>query len=480
MKFIIAITFCFFVFSSIGQITIPGWSLSPKTYTKIGFASTITKADTVQVVCGIIPYYDTSYTQRTTCELVNGKITHDSTYQSCSKFLWWTTCKTKTTKVTHDTTYQSCKQYFDTVITTTSIPKYCDSIIYTPIDPTPKPRMKGLVTRQFNWVQTKWIDTSFIRSVPNAVDRFYLADVNPKEGVYDFTCIDTVLAWVDKVKLLYGIDYHIKIRIINKFPLWMKVKFGSFAVPTCGYDSTGWNDGDSISVKWWNPAFLDAYEKLMDTLSKRYDNDGRIQDVVISATSFGTAEPFNLAISNSGCGLLRKNAYTAAGLTDSLRLAAIYRSIDLMQVWKRTNLSIALNPFEHLPPRMPTEIQTSMEVGDYMCAMYGTRSILGNNGLRPAAVDPDWQSPNGKMWQLETFYNTMSAKYGGGVYNQSGSTKQLMGTPPIYDEMTAIDLTCQSGLVYGIWYLEHPDTQSVFIKEFTMPNIQKYGLLYLR
>ena len=168
-------------------------------------------------------------------------------------------------------------------------------------------------------------------------------------------------------------------------------------------------------------------------------------------------------------GLQRKNAYVAAGFTDANRLAAIYRTIDAMKVFKRTNIGIALNPFEHFD-RTATENQTSKSIGEYICKTFGSRSVLGNNGLRPAAVDTDWQ-PGGKIYDLCLFYFSMHQQYGSGIYFQTASTKQ-MGD---YSQWIP---TLDNGIKWSTQLVELPETERSIKDHLTTDQITTYKVTY--
>jgi len=483
MKFIIAAIFCFFIFSSNAQI-VPSYNPIPIEINTRGNSGSNSVADTIQVQCGTQQYSDTSYTQRTTCEIVTGKITHDSSYQSCSRFLWWTTCKTKTTKSTHDTTYQTCKLYIDTVITTTQIPKYCDSIIYHEVVKTSTLCM-GTSIRDLDWVATtpKLTDWSFIGVVQNFILKVSPDQVCPKEGVYDWSKFDSATSFADRAKA-QGINVHYKIRFQNGIfaPMWAKEKFGKFYLHGANYADAGWSTGaDSFSVKTWDAGYVAWWKVFMKAVADHTRGNPYFSEIVISGTAAATAEPFNLAISNAGEGAQRRDDYLNAGCTDELREASLYASFDAMEVFD-ISLSIALNPYEHILPKTYQDTLVSMQMGEYLSKKYGSRIALGNNGLRPAETDPDWQ-PEGKMYAMCNFYKKMKAQYGSRIYFQTASDKQIgllpTDTPAKY--LALWQETWDSGAALGAQFLELPDTEKTLktvMGTNTIATIQKYTLLY--
>jgi hypothetical protein len=486
MKFIIAITFCFFVFSSIGQIIMSPVNMSPTPIKKILFSNNGSNviSDTVQVKCGYDTVITKTYNQRTSCSPFTTKTQpHDSTYRKCGLFGWF--CSTKhTTAPPHDTTYTLCQTYTDTIITKTIKDKYCDSIIYHDILPTTTLCM-GTAIRDLDWVATnpKLTDWSFVGAVQNFVLKVSPDQVCPKEGVYDWSKFDSANAFADRAKA-QGIPVHFKIRFQNGVfaPMWAKSKYGKFYLHGAQYVDAGWSTGaDSFSVKTWDAGYVSWWKVFMKAVADHTRGNPYFSEIVISGTAAATAEPFNLAISNSGEGAQRRDDYLNAGCTDEVRIASLYASFDAMDVFD-ISFSIALNPYEHILPITYMDTAVSMQMGEYLAKKYGNRMALGNNGLRPAEVDVDWQ-PGGKMYALCKFYQRMKAQYGSKIYFQTASDKQigLQPTDPAAKYLLMWQKTWDSGAAWGAQFLEVPDTEKTLktvMGDQTNTIINKYSLLY--
>lgn len=359
--------------------------------------------------------------------------------------------------------FKKCVTVYDTAYATT-ITK--DTIIVTCESPV-KPSASGIAIRQYNWVDNvnnpdkNFYNDSIINVV---VIRPYLKDISKGEGVYDFTAIDTCM----KLNAATGVKY--KIRIVNGFPQWMKEKFGSYVVPTGGYTDKGWNDGDSISVKWWQDDYLTAYAKIMQAVADRYDNDERVLDIVASATTFATGEPFDIAIGNTGDHLLRKQAIIAAGCTDQIRIAAIKKSFDLMACFKRTNISCAFNSYHPVAVKGIEQNDTTYMLIDYFCSLFGNRAVVGNNGLRPAYTDKDWNT-GGKQYRLCEYFKVAQLKYGCNIYFQTASVEQMGGEQNI-------EATFDNGVYWGATFIEAPGTEKKLKGQITVDLLRNYnGLL---
>lgn len=343
-------------------------------------------------------------------------------------------------------------------------------------DGTAKPKLAGVGLRRFNWLNTSNPDWDFIRVVDNYVINVRLQDVSKGPGDNDWTAIDTVLTFADRAKKK-GIDLHFKLRFATGIfaPQWMKDKYGKFLLPGKMFEDAGWTEGaDPNCVKWWDEGYLDAWAQFMSEVAARYDNNPYISEIVISGTAAGTAEPLSLAISNGGEGAERRDAYMQAGCTDEKMQQAIFRSIDAMKVFRQTNIGLALNTYIHLNRSTAPDNEVAKKIGEYVCKTFGSRAVLGNNGLRtgdaPGMHGKDW-SPGGKMYELEMFYQEMHKKYGSGIYNQTASTKQMGG----YEFWTA---SLDNGAALSSSFVELPETEKSIKSRLTMVQLQHYKEAY--
>lgn len=427
--------------------------------------------DTIKVPCFQI-VTDTTYQTVTSTSNVTTSITHDSFYRKCNFF--GIICNTKKMQTPpHDTTYIVTTTREEMVVTTDTLELYCDSLVSKPQMPTLKNRCSGLSIRNLEWINNITPDWAFVRLIENFIVHVSPEELCPKEGIYNWQPIDYALDFGRRAND-NGVDsIFFKLRLSNGIfaPKWAKEKFGKFYIHGSDYDSTGWSQGaDSFSVKWWNVEYLNWWALFMDTLAKRYDNNPYIKEIVISGTAPATAEPFNLAIGNSGDGAIRRNNYLDAGCTDELRISALYRSFDAMKAFKRTNISIALNPYEHVLPRVWVDTLMSMQMGEYLAQTFGKQLSLGNNGLRPASVDPKWQ-PGGNIYQMEKFYQKMRDKYGSGVYNQTASVAQFGGWQNIIPTM-------DYGAFFRIEFIELPETENKIKANISNADLIKYKNIY--
>jgi hypothetical protein len=469
MKSVISAIFCFFVFNSFAQI-VPSYNPIPIEINTRGNSGSNIISDTVQVQCGTQLYYDTSYTQRTTCEIITGKITHDSTYQNCSRYFFWTSCKTKTTRLTHDSSYQNCKNYTDTIITTTSLPKYCDSIIYSNKVKAP---LSGLAIRQQTWFNSTNPDTAWLNAMGgNIVLRINLYNLWPSENTFDFSPIDSWIDWAKNLEA-QGVPIHFKLRVISGTfaPQWLRIAAGAFPIDSTGFSSLpGSGIASDSCLKFWSEEAKAYNAVLQSTLAARYDTSRFISTVTITATGIGTGEPFEWATSSSGAGLNRRNQFIAAGATNANLQAAIASEIYADTVWKYTNIELCANPFQPVNPAANVSVPITETFIDQAAALYGTRLSIGNNGLRTTAA-PDgakWAAPSGSMYLLENYGLAKRSAFGTKQYNQTASESQMGGYGNLLSVLNAGAMTWKDILI------ELPDVEKKIKANLTNTQLKYY------
>ncbi|MGG5257615.1 beta-galactosidase [Phycicoccus avicenniae] len=130
------------------------------------------------------------------------------------------------------------------------------------------------------------------------------SDLEPREGGYDWTAIDRLLA--------SDPDLVVRVHVGGgQFaPQWLKTAAGSVQV-------TNKKDGVTASVgKYWTPRYTAAYKKFVTALGARYDANPRIASVNMFGTSLVYDEPWITGGEASGAAL------HTAGLTKDKVVAA--------------------------------------------------------------------------------------------------------------------------------------------------------------
>jgi hypothetical protein len=137
--------------------------------------------------------------------------------------------------------------------------------------------------------------------------------------------------------------------------------------------------------RFWTDAFLDAYERLMGEVARRYDRAPRILDVVNSACTTTWAEPFIRTGRNRAANL----ALWDAGLNPDSDRRCLVRSMEIMdRAFRSTRISLATHVAWQLVvgpegPRsgMRTSWPEERSLLNELRSRYGAKLVVQNNGL---------------------------------------------------------------------------------------------------
>jgi hypothetical protein len=137
--------------------------------------------------------------------------------------------------------------------------------------------------------------------------------------------------------------------------------------------------------RFWTDAFLDAYERLMDEVARRYDREPRILDVVNSACTTTWAEPFIRTGRNRAANL----ALWDAGLNQASDRRCFDRSMEIMdRAFQSTRISLATHQVWQVvvgPDGAPSGMRPSWpeerSLLNELRSRYGGKMVVQNNGL---------------------------------------------------------------------------------------------------
>jgi hypothetical protein len=176
--------------------------------------------------------------------------------------------------------------------------------------------------------------------------------------------------------------YKFRLRIMagRGAPGWVKQRSGG-CVPVV----QPLNEIRSCVPRFWTDVFLDAYERLMAEVARRYDREPRVLDVVNSACTTTWAEPFIRSGANRSSNLM----LWEAGLNETSDRHCFERSMQAMdQSFRSTRISLATHTMWQLivgpdvervgmRPSWPKE----REMLNELRARYGAKLVVQNNGL---------------------------------------------------------------------------------------------------
>jgi hypothetical protein len=177
-------------------------------------------------------------------------------------------------------------------------------------------------------------------------------------------------------------DHKFRLRIMagREAPDWAK-RLGGACVPVQAPSS----QIHSCVPRFWTDAFLDAYERMMTEVARRYDREPRILDLVNSACTTTWAEPFIRTGRNRTANLALWNA----GLNQASDRRCFERSMEIMDgAFRSTRISLATHQVWQVvvgPDGAPSGMRPSWpqerSLLNQLRSRYGAKLVVQNNGL---------------------------------------------------------------------------------------------------
>lgn len=360
--------------------------------------------------------------------------------------------------VTVPYSYDSAYKIYDTIYSNTK-----DTVVQSIL---PKPQLSGNATRQADWLDTVRPNIDYLKAVQAVVIKVDWKDLQNEKGELTPQTPDAYISWADRMNKTYGLHIRFKLRIVPgvEAPDYVKKSVGTFILTNAGYESVAGLQGrDSNCVKFWKPEFMPYWEDFQKKLAAKYDGNEFIAEVVNSATSTATGESLIRAVANAGGGLTRKQSYLAAGYTVDADYKAVTASIDVMaKYWKRTNVGMAITIWENISSSKVTkDITKSQSVAEYLCKTFGSRAVLGNNGLGTNG----WQA-GGDDLQLASYFQSLQKTYNNGIYYQTAAPGSMITTMK-----GVLDL----GLQYGCSLVELPQPPDKLLTTISNADLTVYN-----
>jgi len=360
--------------------------------------------------------------------------------------------------VTVPYSYDSAYKIYDTIYSNTK-----DTVVQSIL---PKPQLSGNATRQADWLDTLHPNIDYLKAVQAVVIKVDWKDLQNEKGELTPQTPDAYISWADRMNKTYGLHIRFKLRIVPgvEAPDYVKKAVGTFILTNAGYENVAGLQGrDSNCVKFWKPEFMPYWEDFQKKLAAKYDGNEFIAEVVNSATSTATGESLIRAVANAGGGLTRKQSYIAAGYTIDADYKAITASIDVMaKYWKRTNCGMAITIWENINTgKVTKDITKSQSIAEYLCKAFGSRAVIGNNGLGTNG----WQA-GGDDLQLASYFQSLQKTYNNGIYYQTAAPGSMITTMK-----GVLDL----GLQYGCSLVELPQPPDKLLTTISNADLTVYN-----
>ncbi len=176
--------------------------------------------------------------------------------------------------------------------------------------------------------------------------------------------------------------YKFRLRIMagRGAPDWVKNIGGG-----CVQVYLAWDNIASCMPRFWTDAYLDAYQRFMTELARRYDNQPRVLDVVDSACMTTWAEPFVRA----GRDVASNRRLWSAGLNETSDRHCFERSMRIHDsAFQHTRVSLAthtqwqiiVNPATDADAVQPSWTK-ERDLLNELRSRYGAKMLAQNNGL---------------------------------------------------------------------------------------------------
>jgi len=166
-------------------------------------------------------------------------------------------------------------------------------------------------------------------------------------------------------------DFHVRLYFGRRSPDWAL---------NLGWVDThdAYDNVDARSPRWWEADVQQAQLDFLTRLAVKYD--GKVALIFMATPMTVYAEPFIRGISDA---TTRKNLL-AAGYTREKDMAAFDFMLKAFDVFKKTRLGLAFNPFQYVKPdgTGAQDVNFTNSFMDKMRTAFGPRAHVQNNSIR--------------------------------------------------------------------------------------------------
>ncbi len=212
------------------------------------------------------------------------------------------------------------------------------------------------------------------------------AQLEPTEGVFDFSSIDASLAAVTTYNAAHPKSpLAVKLRVWPGFtaPSWAKaLDNGPITVATRLQQSGSGTDGE-----WWQPDYRAAWSGLQHALAARYDTNPLVRSVAATSCASLTDEAFNMAGTPTDLKQMIPD-----GWTNQAQQQCLDGTFADYSGWKHTPIDFTFNPFKYVDTTTDRYTGDSAVTNEVMtrCAQSqdngGRLCILSNHTLSEAST----------------------------------------------------------------------------------------------
>ncbi len=328
-----------------------------------------------------------------------------------------------------------------------------------------KPQISGFAVRDFDKMDTSYLDDALLSVVNSFVVKAYWKDLQPDMNgdIKHPNAIDNALDFVRRKNAENpNLNARLKLRVYCGVyaPSWVKDKAGTFPM----YKAKMSED----VPKFWEKSYLDAYANLQQKLAEVYDAVPELLDVVNGGTGTETAESLIRNVGKTGAH--KKNALSFAANNYNIEkdVAAIKETILAMKAWKQTRVSMAFSPFALIDKTgfNGEDVNVSESLLNFFVETLGTQAVMGNNGLRD-----DEKGTNAERWAEGGANNRLYALME--KYNKEKNIGLYFQTA-VLDRIGNVNTAIETGIEKGAGMIELPGNTKSFNKYISLEELKKY------
>jgi hypothetical protein len=234
-----------------------------------------------------------------------------------------------------------------------------------------KPALQGLVVTQPDALKTvPYADFGSMKLPWNLVEK--------REGVYDFSAVDTALANHP------GVRFRLRFMAGIQAPTWVKDDSGGCVL----IEPNSVNGNTGCTPRYWTDAFHNDYVDLMRAVAARYESDPQVVEITNSECTTVYSEPFILGADNASIDRLWRAGYTKQGHETCLRRS----TATLVSLFPTTRISLAGHSKWQFIVQGPGGPGDGIYAASWederamlndLSATYGSRLVLDDHGLGP-------------------------------------------------------------------------------------------------
>jgi hypothetical protein len=207
-----------------------------------------------------------------------------------------------------------------------------------------------------------------------AVINVLWSQLEPQQGVFDYSVIDNALAVIEAYNSKYPATPVVaKLRINSGIgtPGWVMQLTGG-PITITAYSGT-------IQIgAFWSSTYRAAWQELQAHLAARYDSSSSMGEVAITSCSSRSSEPFIASLDAVSLAAMQQ-----FGFNDATYMACLTDAANDYLPWQHTPLDFTFNSYRNSDGGTLVENPNfTLQVMESFRAAFGSRAVIANHGLQ--------------------------------------------------------------------------------------------------